>query len=334
MRKVLVTGGCGFAGHHLVEHLLKTTDDKIVVVDSLSYVGRVQRVTDIESFDPHRVEIVWHDLRAPLPRMRELEGITDVVHLAAKSHVDRSIGDPVPFVTNNVAATLTMLEWARERHLNHFVQISTDEVYGPAAWGQAHKEWEPHIPSNPYSASKSAQEAIAISYWRTYGVPVVITNTMNLYGERQHPEKFVPMTLAKILLSKRVTLHGRQHEGGWDPSTRHWLHARNHADAICWVLRRQVSLYTDGADRPDRWHISGQEMSVEEMAVLIAAYAGRELRYGWEDYHTSRPGHDHRYALDSSKIREAGWMEPMSTADALGHTIHWMVNHPEWLYQS
>jgi dTDP-glucose 4,6-dehydratase len=327
---VLVTGGCGFAGHHLVEHLLETTDHDVVVLDSLTYAGRADRLLDIEGFDAGRVRIMWHDLRAPLPDHPALEDVTAVLHLAAESHVDRSIAEPVPFVMNNVAATLNLLEWARTKPLTHFVQISTDEVYGPAAEGHAHQEWEPHIPSNPYAASKSAQEALAISYWRTYGLPVVITNTMNLYGERQHPEKFVAMLVQRISVRLPVTLHGRPDGYGWDPSSRHWLHARNHADALCWLLGREPALYADGADRPDRWHIAGEERTVLEMAESVGMILNRQPSIRWEDYHSSRPGHDHRYALDSSKIHAAGWKPPYSLDDALERTVRWMVQHPEW----
>lgn len=334
---VLVTGGCGFAGHHLVEHLLATTNHRVVILDSLTYAGRADRLTDIEGYDPDRVRILWHDLRAPLPAHPALEDVTAVLHLAAESHVDRAIANPVPFVANNIMATLNLCEWARHRELTHFVQISTDEVYGPAAEGHAHREWEPAIPSNPYAASKAGQEAIAISFWRTYGLPVVITNTMNLYGERQHPEKFVPMLVRNISQGKRVKLHGRPLPGivtglTWEPSARHWLHARNHADALCWILERTPARYGDkDVDRPDRWHVAGEERTVLEMADLVGQILHWQPAIMWEDYHSSRPGHDHRYALDSSKIHAAGWKPPLSLDDALERTVRWMVAHPAWL---
>lgn len=331
MRRILVTGGAGFAGHHLVEHLLEKTNWSVVVLDSLTYAGRAERLTDIDGFDPYRVQILWHDLRAPMPPSPILDGITDVVHLAAESHVDRSITEPVPFVHNNVMATLNMVEWARHRPLDHFIQISTDEVYGPAATDQAHKEWSPILPSNPYSASKAAQEAIAFSYWRTYDLPLVITNTMNLYGERQDPEKFVAKLVKQISSGAGVTLHARPGlDGSWTPSSRHWLHARNHADAILWLLRRPVTSFAE-SPLPDRWNVAGEERTVLELAYEIAAILGAELGFRFEDYHSSRPGHDLRYALDSSKIHAAGWSPPLTLDQALSRTVNWMVKHEGWL---
>jgi dTDP-glucose 4,6-dehydratase len=330
--RVLITGGAGFAGSHLVEHLLVTTDHELVALDSLTYAGRVDRLTDSEYYDPARVRLLWHDLRAPIhPHLDEQIGdVQAVLHLAAESHVDRSIADPAPFVRNNVDATLNLLEWARTRTLTHFVQVSTDEVYGPAVEGHRHAEWEPHIPSNPYAASKSAQESLAIAWWRTYGVPVVLSNTMNMFGERQHPEKFIPMVIRSVLRTEPVTLHARRVGDQWEPSSRHWLHARNHADALRWILEHPPAQYGE-ADRPDRWHVAGDEYDVLEIAFRIANTLDRPWRYEFVDYHTSRPGHDHRYALDPSKIHAAGWKPPLGTAESLERTVRWFVDRPEWL---
>ena len=339
MKTILVTGGCGFAGHHLIEHILDSTDDKIIVLDSLSYAGRVDRLTDIEGYNPDRVDIVWHDLRAPIPKYlsdRFIQ-VTDVLHLAAESHVDRSIDDPVPFVQNNVNATLNLLEWARNSNIEHFVQISTDEVYGSAPSGHAHKEWiDPMLPSNPYAASKVAQEAIAISYWRTYGIPLTITNTMNLIGERQHPEKFLPKTIRSVSLGQKVVLHGKYENNVWIPSQRHWLHARNHADALMWILYNTSPIVYQQKDEtvvPNRWHVAGEEYTVLEVAELVADILGEDftLDIEWVDYHSSRPGHDHRYALDSSKIHAAGWNPPLSFEETIEKTTKWMVKNNLWL---
>ena len=337
-KHVLVTGGCGFAGHHLIEHLLINTDWEITIVDSLTYAGRVDRLTDMVSYDPKRVHIMWHDLRSPMPP--NTPDVEYVLHLAAESHVDKSIENPVPFIHNNVMATANLMEWARNTwSLEHFVQISTDEVYGPAAEGYAHREWiDPMLPSNPYAASKVGQEAIAISYWRTYGVPLTITNTMNLYGERQDTEKFVPKTMKALLNNTPVILHGRGYEKGdrFVYSSRHWLHARNHADALLWVLREtSPSQYGDSVifpQLPNRWHVAGEERNVFEMTMEIARVLGiYDVNYENVDYHSSRPGHDHRYALDNSKIMDAGWEPPYSLEEALAKTVQWTMENQKWV---
>jgi dTDP-glucose 4,6-dehydratase len=333
--RVLITGGAGFAGHHLVEHLLTTTDWDLVVVDGLTYAGRPDRLTDCGGYDPARVRLLWHDLRAPVHGWADerIGDVDAVLHLAAESHVDRSISAPGPFVRNNVDVTLNLLEWARTRHLSHFVQVSTDEVYGPAEPGTAHAEWAPIMPSNPYSASKACQEAVAFSYWRTFGVPVVVTNTMNMFGERQDGEKFVPLAIRSVLAGDEVPLHGRRvaDPRAWEPSSRCWLHARNFADALRWILTETTPATFGTADRPDRWHIAGDEKDVLEVAQLIAGAAGKLLQFRVVDYHSSRPGHDHRYALDASKIAAAGWKPPVPLAESLARTVRWFQAHPEWL---
>lgn len=335
-KHVLVTGGCGFAGHHLIEHLLVNTDWEVTIVDSLTYAGRVDRLTDIGGYQPNRVHIMWHDLRSPMPP--NTPSVDYVLHLAAESHVDRSIDKPVPFIHNNVMSTANLVEWARHQdRLEHFVQISTDEVYGPAPEGYAHQEWiDPMLPSNPYAASKVGQEAIAISYWRTYGLPLTITNTMNLYGERQDTEKFVPKTIKALLNNTPIILHGRNESYGFVYSSRHWLHARNHADALLWVLN-STTPYKYGTTNlvpqfPNRWHVAGEERNVFEMTVSIAQAVGvHDIDYVNVDYHSSRPGHDHRYALDNSKILNAGWKPPLSLEQALTNTIKWTLENTKWV---
>ena len=342
--KILVTGGCGFAGHHLIEHLLTNTDSEILVLDSLTYAGKVDRVLDIHNYDSNRVKIMWHDLRATLqPVAEKLKDITHVLHLASESHVDRSITDPAPFIYNNVIGSLNMYEWARTHdNLEHFVQISTDEVYGAAPAGHAHQEWlDPMLPSNPYAASKVGQEAIGISYWRTYGLPLTITNTMNLFGERQHPEKFLPKTIRSIANGDPVELHGiyngiKDGFPDWQASERHWLHARNHADALLWVLTQAPAIrYKNSVEtqKPNRWNVAGEEKSVLEMAEIISDILNTACEIDWVDYHSTRPGHDHRYALDSTKIHTAGWKPPFNLETALEKTVAWVTRdeNKRWL---
>lgn len=254
--------------------------------------------------------------------------------MASESHVDRSITDPRPFVENNVALVLTLLEYIREYPVEKFLHVSTDEVYGPAPQGHDHKEGEPHRPSNPYSASKSAQEAIVYSYWRTYGLPCAISNTMNIIGERQDPEKFVPLVLKKVLRGETVDIHASP-DGR--PGSRFYLHARNQADALVFLLMCEPFARYDHRYLPDiqRFNVVGEtELDNLQMARLIAEYAGRELFWSLTDFHSSRPGHDLRYALDGTKMsHQLGWKPPVPLFESLRRTIEWTVKNPEWLLE-
>ncbi len=323
MSHILITGGAGFIGSHLVEHILAETDWTISIIDGLTYAGDVARFTDSRYFDKSRIRIFWHDLNAPIPgRLRDRIGAPDyIINMASASHVDTSISDPVPFVRNNVNLVLHMLEFAREVRPRIFIQISTDEVYGAAGPGELHREWSEIKPSNPYAASKAAQEAIAVSYWRTYGVPVVITNTMNNFGERQDREKFIPKCLHAIMTGAPMTIHGTPGNIG----TRCYLHARNHADALLFLLRQSPANFP-AAEIPDRYNITGGEpIDNLAMAKKIAAIAGRDLHYDLLDFHSTRPGHDPHYALDGAKLAGMGWSAPLDIDRSLERTVHWTL---------
>ncbi len=230
-----------------------------------------------------------------------------------------------------------MLELARKINgLKSFIQISTDEVYGAADGEYCHREWDPIIPSNPYSASKACQEAIAISYWRTFGVPVVITNTMNNIGERQHPDKFLPMIIRKTLAGEAIPIHAVDGKIG----SRFYLHARNHADAVLAIINRsdEICQYPapgrqePHASIPMRLNIVGDdELSNLDLVKAVAEIIGKEPAYELVDAHTSRPGHDLRYALDGRKAYDWGWVAPVRFNDSLKKTVQWYLENPEWL---
>ena len=348
-RRVLLTGAGGFIGAHTIVHLMANTSWDLVCIDSFRHRGRTDRVAHVLKDNPEwksRVQVVTHDLNAPMsPQLVSKIGRIDyVINMASESHVDRSIEDPVSFILNNVNLTLNMLEYARIAKPITFIQISTDEVYGPAKDGYEHKEWDTMLPSNPYSASKAAQEAIAISYWRTYGIPVVITNTMNNFGEMQDTEKFIPMIIQRVNKGEMVTIHGSEDYIG----KRHYLHARNHADAILFILEnlpaskykelQEISLMEDGsletgiADRPDRYNVVGEtEADNLDMAEKIAAFMNKPLYYRLVDFHKGRPGHDRRYALSGEKLQRLGWNPPINFEDSLKSTVEWTLNHKEWI---
>ena len=329
-KRVLLTGMGGFMAGHFCEHILKNTDWEIIGLESFRHKGDSLRIIK----DP-RITVYTCDCATPISyRLEHQIGEVDyIVNMASDSHVDRSITDPVDFVKNNFNIALYMLEFARRQpKLEKFIQISTDEVFGPALEGHNHREWENHLPSNPYSASKSAQEQLCIAYWRCYGVPVIITNTMNIIGERQDPEKFLPMLISKINKGEEVTIHGNEKYIG----RRYYLHARNQADAILFILKNvDVIKYYDTVDKvlkPERFNIVGDvEMNNLELAQLVAKIMNKELKYKLMDFHAARAGHDRRYALDGSKIRERGWKAPLTFEQSLRKTVAWTLAHKEWL---
>jgi dTDP-glucose 4,6-dehydratase len=251
-----------------------------------------------------------------------------VINFASQSHVTRSVEDPVPFVTNNFNVMMTMLEYARTLpKLQSFIQISTDEVYGPAGDAGGHIEWEMILPSTPYSASKASQEAMAIAYWRTYNIPVVIVNTMNPLGEMQDPEKFLPSTIRKILNGDVVKLHVN-HEGV--SGSRSYIHAADLADALIFLVQRgDVTLFNDYRFRPDRWNVVGaDEITNLELASATAQILGTSLNH--ENVTSYIPGHGGRYALDGTKLAMEGWQPRRRIMDVLPEIVEWTVKHPLW----
>lgn len=336
-KRVLITGIGGSIASHFLAHIFHNTDWDIVGVDSFRHKGWTDRVQ--VSLDDHpdwkeRLTVITHDLSAPIsPIMREKIGKIDyVINMASLSDVEASIQDPVPFIKNNIDLVLSMLEYAREAKPEIFIQISTDEVYGASTskYGDLRKEWDAIIPSNPYAASKAAQEAIAISYWRTYGVPVIITNTMNNFAEMQQPSKYPVMIQKAVMRDEEVIIHGKQGLIG----SRSYIHSRNFADAILFILRNcpPHMHIPNTADRPDRYNIAGdRQLDNLELAQLIAHLMGKELKYKMVDTHTQRPGHDPHYGLDSTKLYALGWKPPMDFETSLKNVIEWQMAHPEWI---
>ena len=326
-KTILITGGAGFVGHHCVEHLLKNTDWKIVVLDSLNYAGNMNRITDSELFDPERVKFVWHDLRSSISGTNhKLIGELDYcIHFAAESHVDRSLEDSIPFVMSNVVGTANLLEYFKHYQSQCKTLIfSTDEVFGAAPEGVYFKENDPFRPSNPYSAAKAGEEMMAFSFAHAFGLSISVVRSMNIIGERQHPEKFLPKTIRAILNNEKVILHGRKRN---DLSSRCWIHARNVADGLLFLL--------DKAEKEEFYHIVGEERTVLEMADWICeATKGRKLKDNeleWVDYHTARPGHDKRYALSGEKLSKMGWKPPVNLEKSLKKAVKWTLEHKRWL---
>lgn len=336
-KRVLLTGIGGSIGCHFLAHFMHNTDWEVVGIDSFRHKGWLDRVKSMTDNHPdwlHRTTVWTHDLAAPFsPLLKDKIGPIDyIISMASLSDVEASIQNPVPFIQNNVNLTLNLLEYAREVKPEVFVQISTDEVYGAVSskHDDLRKEWDPIVPSNPYAASKACQEAIAISYWRTYGVPLIITNTMNNFGEMQQSSKFPAMIQKWISAGKKVTIHGQPGKIG----SRSYIHSRNFADAILFLLKNcpPHMHVPNTADKPDRYNVTGDlQLDNLELAQLIAKLMGRELDFELVDTHTQRPGHDPHYGLDGTKMRERGWKSPLPFEASLKNTIDWQQAHPEWL---
>lgn len=299
------------------------------MLDGLTYAGDPSRIYDSGRFEKDRVRIFWSDLNAPIMETlaRRIGDVDFIINMASNSHIDASIADPVPFVKNNVNVALHMLDYARNFPLlKALIQFSTDEVYGSVEAGQQLPEWSPINPSNPYSASKAAQVDLAIAFRRTYGLPLIIVEVMNNFGERQDREKFIPKCVRAVLAGEEMVLHGTPDNIG----SRYYLHARNTADAILFLLRRPVSAYPK-TDRPDRYNIVGdRRVDNLEMAQRIAAILGRPLRYRFDHSPRSRPGHDLHYGLDGAKLAALGWQPPVDFETSLERTVKWMQENQNW----
>jgi len=339
MNTVLITGGAGFIAHHLIGKILKETDWNIISLDRLDYSGNLNRLHDVVSSFPadvrKRVKIVHHDLKADLnPLVRSEIGKVDYIfHLAAGSHVDRSIEYPMEFVLDNVVGTCNILEFAKtQKELKLFIYFSTDEVFGPAPGGIKYKENDRYNSTNPYSATKAGGEELAVAYQNTYGLPIYITHTMNVFGERQHPEKYIPICIRKIKDGESVTIHSDK--TCTIPGSRHYIHAEDVADAVLFLAKYPKNNWSPdetGAKCPKFNIVGSEELNNLELAQIIAEAQGKELNYELVDFHSSRPGHDLRYALDGSKMKELGWEPKKSVRERIKEVTIWTLENQRWI---
>jgi dTDP-glucose 4,6-dehydratase len=338
MKRILITGGAGFIAHHLIGQVLKRTDWEIVTVDRLDYSGNLNRLADLlQDYSPSekkRVRTIYHDLKAEFnPMLLADIGKVDIVaHLAAGSHVDRSIERPMEFVMDNVVGTCNVLEMARKQdNLERFLYFSTDEVFGPAPEGIKYDEYDRYNSTNPYSASKAGGEELAVAFQNTYNMPIYITHTMNVFGQRQHPEKFIPMTIRNVRDGGTVTIHSD--ETKTIPGSRHYIHAEDVADATLFLLENKYTLDMNnntGIKCP-KFNICGAtELNNLELAQMIAAAQDKKLNYEFMDFHSSRPGHDLRYALSGERMKKIGW-EPQPVQERINEVVHWTLENRRWL---
>ena len=338
MKTALITGGAGFIAHHLIARILKDTDWNIVTLDRLDYSGNLNRLNDILEYEctpeqRKRVRVVWHDLKAELnPLVRKEIGKVDyVLHLAAGSHVDRSIDYPMEFVMDNVVGTCNILDFARSQDIERFLYFGTDEVFGPAPDGIKYKEDDRYNSTNPYSASKAGGEELAVAYENSYNLPVSVTHTMNVFGERQHPEKYIPMCIRRARDGDVITVHSDKTKTV--AGSRHYIHADDVSSAVLFLLNYKGTFApTWGNAKCPKFNIVGsEELNNLELAQIIADAQGKELKYEMVDFHSSRPGHDLRYALDGSKMKELGWIPAKSVRDRIAQVTNWTLQNERWL---
>jgi dTDP-glucose 4,6-dehydratase len=340
-KQVLITGGAGFIAHHIIKRILTTTDWNVVSLDRLDCSGNLNRLADmlqdIDVDQRRRLRIVWHDLKAEVNSMiaSDIGPIDYILHLAAGSHVDRSITYPMEFVMDNTVGTVNLLEYARKYlpSLERFVYFSTDEIFGVAPPGVSYKEYDRYNSTNPYSASKAAAEEFCVAYENTYKMPIMITHTMNVFGERQHPEKFIPMCIQRARDGEKIYIHSdptKTHAG-----TRMYIHAGDVADGLMFILSLP-STYKHQNDYGNahcpKFNLVGtEEIDNLSLAKMIAAAVGKDLVYEMVDFHSSRPGHDLRYALDGGLLKSLGWQPKVKLSQRIQGMVEWTLKNDRWL---
>jgi len=321
---ILLTGGSGFIGSNFVRYVLRERpSDTIINLDKLTYSGNPDNLSDVEAQDSDRYTFVRGDICDIELTCELIDRADAVIHMAAESHVDRSIMDARPFVETNVLGTQTLLDAMRRvdpDNKKRFVHVSTDEVFGSLPLddpSQTFTEDTPLEPNSPYAASKASSDMIVQAYHHTFGLNTCVTNCSNNFGPYQFPEKVIPLFVTNLLEGKQVPLYG---DGR---NVRDWLHVEDHCEAVCAVL--------DHGEAGERYNIGGDnERSNLELVKTILHIMG--LGEEWIRPVADRPGHDRRYAIDTTKIkRELGWRPTRSAwPEALEQTIHWYQNNPTW----
>jgi dTDP-glucose 4,6-dehydratase len=335
---MLVTGGCGFIGSNFVRQVLQKTDHiHVINLDLLTYAGNLANLADVQKDFPDRYRFIRGDIgdKELVQGIFEASPIEEVVHFAAESHVDRSILGPEAFVRTNIYGTFNLLEacrrfWSSSRREiiqeKRFLHISTDEVYGSLGSTGYFTEQTPYDPSSPYSASKAASDHLARAYFRTFGLPTIITNCSNNYGPYQFPEKLIPLMVYNAMKGLELPVYG---DGG---NVRDWLYVEDHCSALRLVLEKGVP--------GESYNIGGQcEKRNLELVHFICDFLDERLdlangraRRSLIRFVTDRPGHDRRYAMDASKIiRELGWRPLVPFEQGLRQTIEWYLGHTEWV---
>jgi len=330
-KRIIITGGAGFIGSHVVRLFVnKYPDYTIINLDALTYAGNLENLRDIENKPNYRfAKVNILDVKAVEDLFDQYQ-VTDVIHLAAESHVDRSIVSPLDFVYTNVIGTVNLLntakqKWAADLSNHRFYHVSTDEVYGSLGTEGLFTEETAYDPRSPYSASKASSDHFVRAYHETYHLPVVITNCSNNYGPFHFPEKLIPLFINNILQGKPLPVYG---DGLY---TRDWLYVKDHALAIDLVFHKGVNGETYNIGGFNEWkNIDLVKLLCQQMDEKLGKPAGTSEQL--ITYIKDRPGHDRRYAIDATKInRELGWKPTVTFQEGLSETIDWFLANTEWL---
>lgn len=311
---ILLTGGAGFIGSHLVRRLLARPEHQVINFDALRYSGNLANLESVQQHPRYRFvqgDICDQPLVESVIRAHQIDG---VINCAAETHVDRSILDPGSFARTDVVGTGVLLEAARQAGVRRFLQVSTDEVYGSVETGTS-SEADQLAPRSPYSASKAGGELLALSYWTTYQFPVVVTRGSNTYGSHQYPEKFIPLFVTNAIDAQLLPLYGDGRQ------CRDWLAVEDHCAGIehAFLHGEPGTVYNIGGGN------ERENLTVAEMILDSLGQPKSLLRYV-----SDRPGHDRRYAVDCSRLRKLGWKPVVAFADGLRETVRWYQEHESW----
>ena len=335
---LLVTGGAGFIGANLIHHIIGRPEiARLINLDCLTYAGHLPNLAAVEHDPKYAFEKVDLRDKAAVLEVVQRQGITHVLHLAAESHVDRSITGPGDFISTNIVGTFNLLEACRATWLNaecgtrnaefypRFHHVSTDEVYGSLGATGFFTETTPYAPNSPYSASKASSDMLVRAYHHTYGLPVVVTNCSNNYGPFQFPEKLIPVVIQSCLARRPIPVYG---DGR---NVRDWLYVRDHAEALWQVLTRGANGQTYNIGGHNEWANIDIVQLICDLVDELKPDLGGHTR-ALITYVKDRPGHDRRYAIDAAKIeRELGWTPAYTFERGIRQTVQWYLDHQPWV---